>query len=467
MVWTDLILVAVLVVGVLIAQRSRIGRPVLSRPRCAGCRYELTGLEIDDTHPRCPECGADVTAPDAVLFGRMRPRRWGFRIGVLLVLVPVLMIGGRTVQRYSGLQWSQFRPATWVVRDLGRPEKAQAAWLELERRYEAGQLGGDAVAAITEIMLADLEQGVPPTRPVWRRGLLETFLLEGRFTKSQTERLVVATLENGLDPKLRTKARRDGWLAFRIGENRSSSRLFGRLLYLRAVRDEAGNELQLKDHFGRPLRDDVDAENPSAGGTFALSSQALVRLPVGTHELTFELDVGAFGGTRARPRPGPPEDWPETLHRWKTARTVRVEVVDLEPGEFIVEGVRDPSLADEIRNLVKIKGWRRARTVGRNRQLRLELELGGLPDMALAFDVFMRVDDREVKIGSCTSKQGGRSRGTSGLTRTSPQMPEDFSDVLIFRANPGLVEDDPGVDRVWVGELIFDGVKVINPPRAD
>jgi predicted RNA-binding Zn-ribbon protein involved in translation (DUF1610 family) len=484
MSWTDLILVAVLVAGVMIAMRARVGRLVLARPRCAGCRQQLTGFEMEGD-ARCPECGADLNGRAAVRYGRTTPYRWRFRLGLLLVLGAVLTIGGRTAQRYAKVEWAHLRPTSWVLRDLQRPERRPAAWQELVRRLDAGRLDDDDIAVAVEDVIGMLEQGM--VVPIDGRGkarppskLLMQVLAEGRVSETQMERLIVAAVESGLAVDLHPRVRWRDWASFAVSSRLRQVMGEQRLVHLRAVRDANGNELPVGHHaagfgYGPP---DHSRESLSAGGGTYLEGRVRVPLSPGEHELTFVFDLGAAAeGVVPAKRPGAPERWPDTRHRWTATRTARIEVVDPKHGEPVFDlvpsgaippGPGGPStlgLDEQMRRRVRIAGWRIGAQHGVE-TVSLDMRVASDEDLTLAFDIILRFDGQQRKFGTCTvvagarTGRGGRPVGVTGLRAA---LPDDLSTIdVILRSNPSLVENTLGVERVWGGELVFEDIPMVN-----
>jgi hypothetical protein len=63
-------------------------------PRCAKCGYERSPHALEDTesHPRCPECGADWHAKGGIAIGERRLRPWVLVLAGLLVVCPFVML---------------------------------------------------------------------------------------------------------------------------------------------------------------------------------------------------------------------------------------------------------------------------------------------------------------------------------------------------------------------------------------
>jgi len=106
-----------------------------STPFCRRCGYNLTGL----SGSRCPECGADVTQPGAVLVGERVVRRGRVAVGLAALLLA--MAGGTAIGigAARGVDWYKLKPTFLVLVDLnsGQSSRAWRAFSELQRRYLA------------------------------------------------------------------------------------------------------------------------------------------------------------------------------------------------------------------------------------------------------------------------------------------------------------------------------------------
>ncbi len=88
------------------------GRRVGDEPRCRRCRYDLSGRSDPD---RCPECGANLTEPRAVVVGLRRRRPAVISIGLLLLLAGGSTIGVRSYVASRNLDWRSFAPVSVLV----------------------------------------------------------------------------------------------------------------------------------------------------------------------------------------------------------------------------------------------------------------------------------------------------------------------------------------------------------------
>lgn len=201
-----LIPAVLLLVGLVLTIWALVPRRRGSEPLCRRCEYNLTG-HTDATEPRCPECGANLTPLRATVHGR-RYRRWGWAtMGIIVFLLglgPLVaeMVGG--VSRYD---WYRIMPTSWVVSDATDPNSGRLsrAWVELKRRYEAGDLS----AAQTDMLAARCldEMARPTVRDAAlsrSNEILKLFIQDDVLTGAQWQRLYenFATFEFEVRPRV-------------------------------------------------------------------------------------------------------------------------------------------------------------------------------------------------------------------------------------------------------------------------
>jgi hypothetical protein len=108
------------------------GRRVGDAPSCGRCSYSVAGISSDV----CPECGADLTCPNGVLFGQRvrKPRR--AVVGALAILLALATLTAVRSKPLRNFDWYTLAPMHWVIDDLAKPpsQQRERAWKELERR---------------------------------------------------------------------------------------------------------------------------------------------------------------------------------------------------------------------------------------------------------------------------------------------------------------------------------------------
>ncbi len=155
-----LIAAAGLILGAALTLVGLRGRRTDDHPLCRRCRFDLTGRP-SDAERRCPECGADLDRPRAVVVGHRRRRAGVLGGGLSLLLIAA---AGGAVMGYAWEQqvnWWRFAPLSYLLRSaaLTDPGWRSAAWAELADR--SGRLDPaqwDAAAAAATAFDADPQQ---------------------------------------------------------------------------------------------------------------------------------------------------------------------------------------------------------------------------------------------------------------------------------------------------------------------
>ena len=147
------------------------GVPVLSAPRCRRCQYDLRAINFMQGSPGvCPECGAELQSPHAILFGKYQRQPRKIILGILLLL---LAIGGYITLEY--VNWhvsrasmpSPFSLPTQTTAQIlaGLPKVVDEpwSWQELQSRLKSGKLSSQEADAALATLIADLNKH--PKRP--------------------------------------------------------------------------------------------------------------------------------------------------------------------------------------------------------------------------------------------------------------------------------------------------------------
>jgi hypothetical protein len=118
--------------GLLLIRQGYRPQRLGSAPYCAKCDYIVGGLDA----PRCPECGADLSTPSAIVEGErtIRPVRGRTGIGVAIVGMGALALP--LFSEVRSIEWYHHKPTAWVIEDYNSSgwERSAKAWRELQRR---------------------------------------------------------------------------------------------------------------------------------------------------------------------------------------------------------------------------------------------------------------------------------------------------------------------------------------------
>ncbi|MCC6908354.1 MAG: hypothetical protein IT430_10470 [Phycisphaerales bacterium] len=107
------------------------GRRVDDHPHCRRCRFDLFGLGA--AAARCPECGADLAGPRAVVRGLRRRRPIIAALGAVLLLACSAWVALSASGTLSKVDWNHYKPAWWLAIEAQSADmaKSDAALREL------------------------------------------------------------------------------------------------------------------------------------------------------------------------------------------------------------------------------------------------------------------------------------------------------------------------------------------------
>jgi hypothetical protein len=257
-VWLLLILAAaVLGLGLYLARAGLRPRRRGDSPHCRKCDYILSGLET----PRCPECGADLSAAGAIVYGERHVRRGRAGIGLALVVIGLAAVVLALTPGFRQINWYQYKPAAWVIKDLKSSDLNQAAvaWKELSRRMDEGGLSAGQRSAMADAILDRFSKDVsriswepvshvvrqakelspeqkerlfsallaavqlPPPQAYGARDALDRLLSDGVLTEAQHGRLTELALAEQAQAAARSPVAQ--WLLNYLGDRELAGRL--------------------------------------------------------------------------------------------------------------------------------------------------------------------------------------------------------------------------------------------------
>lgn len=172
--------------------------------------------------------------------------------------------------------------------------------------------------------------------------------------------------------------------------------------------------------------------------------------------------MDAVGGAGPFRNPGAPEDWPPSAIRWTQEITQQVQV--LGPGESPVRLVTDDaSMALQIRHVARPQRLYLERR-GQQIQATLLMQTAQAAPMAVSFDVFVVVGEREFPLGSFSI--AGHSRSFSNFSRVLRDFAiDEDSDRLevvdiLLRPNVQSVLRHSQEEAIWGEDVVYDAVPV-------
>ena len=368
------------------------------------------------------------------------------------MFVAAFMLGVGLTQHIAGARWAAARPTGLVVRDLDRNMTRGAAWKELQRRLEAGELSQAMIDDALDRIVIRIDAGAPDVPESGH--FLGALFAKDRLRSDQWRRIAEAVARPSPRIEARTRARAGRPFQFAIAAPPMYPFQLQRMVRVRTVRAEDGTKLRL------------DRWTPGDRSTNGLGRQTVEAeagvdlLPLGPQTLTFDLEV-AVVLNQAVARMGWSDDM-AALHRWTVQIPWAVEVVP--PDTPTIEVVRDPALADEIRSRISVIGFQIDPSHrGSFDEVELHLEVRPYEDFGLAFDVIVRADGRQSVIGR-TLRQPYSST-IEGLRMTVDDagglIEAGRADVILV-TNLAYADDSESL-RKWDGELTFENVPVLNP----
>jgi hypothetical protein len=424
------------------------GREVSRLPACAKCRFDLSGIwPITGQSVVCPECGSPLARPKAVRHVQ-RARRWGLLAMGVFILIGPLVFGTVALSGWALTPaGAQYWPG-WALRAvMGLGQMPDIAAPELTRRAQAGELTGRAARAAADSALRLQASSGFAWRPEVG-DLFQELASQGLVTPEQARRYV----EKAGTPRIEWRARigamqplpvNIGIGPLRVGSTKGV--LMG-IESVVAVSDD-GREWRSR---GR------STSRVSATGAMTWLAHIPVELEEGIHRLTLRTQVRAWAG----------DNYSEEPIGYIDVESVAVVQV-LPRGVLSVDMRRDEGLAPAIRSAIKV------------RDMQLEVFLGDLwlngmvvlenAPMGCSFEIFARQRQeegsvREWRIGEMSARAHAGAFW-NGVHAKVPGMRPGVLDIVL-RSSPGPAQKRVEVLEAWDGEVVFEGVEVVErfPP---
>ena len=459
----NLALAALFGIGLLI--HGVWGVPVKSEPRCARCKYDLRG-----TYPnggkQCPECGADLTHPQAVLSIRYTKQLRQAVTGGVIAGLAILVMLTMALSAIVGFEWPDLEPNSWVIARLATPREASSACYALEQRYNQGKLSKEEIAATVEHLITRIcAEGDEVHRGMWCWGdrYVGQLISDGAIADRQLARLCRAYYNAAPRVVVRRRVRQGQLLPFQVS--------------IRGVRDLPGSQqiiaLRQVELDGQQDLNPLYADNnPEAArdphclsghGLEAIRGRIRVDAPVGRHELQFDFDVGAvpaykrFRAGVVQYLPGQVDMWPTPNYRWSTTVTATVTVVG--PDEDVIELIDDPGLGPAKNKEISVLGVTtrlyRGKVLGR-----IRLERSEKATTPVSFDVLLRVEDKEYPAGHLI-RIGGTSNWSDPSILVGSLAPGIGSaDVVLRPSRDRAMHWPPEAERIWGKTIEFLDVPI-------
>jgi hypothetical protein len=344
----------------------------------------------------------------------------------VLLLLAALGLGVR--EMYRRVDWYQYKPTRWDMRDLEStdPAVSDRAWQELWRqRFEQGKLSRHWQEKMADVALE--QHWMAPRR---RRGEERMVFLwqqheAGKLTPAQVDRLFRQTV------RVRWTLRP----VVLVGQDVPYYAEGERYLPDKGWWMKMG---PIEDPHGTPEIPGGTPWGESFAQFYRLSGSA--KQTPGEHEMEVRYFTAFYAERSGSERPV----WEGIdVHRGK------VKVLEKPTDEYL-KVVDAPELAEEIKASLKIKrfgGYVGISTTG--------------PPINVAFRVWARINGKEHWVTDVAFKKGVREgMGGSGiLTELFKLKNVD----LIFRSSEEVAGKTVDLMEMWKGEVVFEGVELKNP----
>jgi hypothetical protein len=475
-----LILASILVAAGLVLAAIAIRGRVVARGRfCRGCKFDLAGLGNSET---CPECGRDVTLPNATRPARRR-NRWAMLIAAVLLTVSGTGMAAAT-QFPRGLAFYDKLP-NWAIIHLDWLGVDEARTVISYRSQDPKTFSESQWQTLLRRGLAHQADPTVPWDPRWGDVLGRGFIAE-RMTKAQMAAYIGRAFV--ADVQIRDRATVDHrWIGYAAqfdhGRVHMSTGLVGSgpanamqtpyVLRHRVVRAGLA-DLHEPDRTGNAgYRGRLQIPWSGAGGDLGGVSHVIPMRGVNSdnppeHVLAFvetqiEIDDAASGSNVL------------TLEPVRHEQRVRL----LPTGSAIVGIVRDNISARTIADTagvgpLLVHPVEASEDEAARSEVHCELRIGS-PMHAIAGRLYaVSADGREAEIGSFSARPDGvLVRGMGRAFWNEPHDPEEMDRYarsldwldrglidLVFRTDPAEALDDATVDEIVEITLWFRNIPV-------
>ncbi len=428
--------VALLVLGVLMMRRGLWPRRRGDEPRCGTCDYNLTGI----TSNRCPECGS-ATAPENVVYGQRhrRPMPALAGAGMIAAAACALVL----------LLFPQVRRLIWSPTMVGsKPSMSSAELAELDRRFRQGGLSApDRLRLVGRLL--DPNHSLTADAPSCVKG----YHLNGMLTSQEQQALFQEIARVGIEA--RPKIALGEPVFFRLcyvgpglGPGRGEPEFWVRLEDLEL--SLGGVQLDMR---GVDPRVDWATTRRSMVTLCAAAPSPPTAEPARTHRLTLAGKVKVFLGKRGQ------EQTSKLCYEGRASAWDRVRILPADVSGSI-RPIRTPSQLQLRASLRRTEEITYRTDQARCWEIRpgryVEVSSGELP-VGVAFQVYVRFDDKEYPSGVCTASKFARLQGVlCGPLDYSGPLPKSVD--VILRASKTAALQTTNVSDYWDGEIVIDNV---------
>lgn len=439
-----LIPLLILAAGIALTWIGWRGRTIDNHPICRKCGFDLFAL---DQAVKCPECGTNLSAK-AIRLGHRALRRMPFVFGLLLLLPSLTIVAALGVATVKNVDLDRYKPVWWLLRDAD-----WEAVNELQRRLESGTVSDAQIASVVEKALRVQEDESQRWMKEWGT-FVEVSRLKGKIADAQWVQyarqapryeLVVRPrlgIGDSLPYDLRESASRVGASQKRWGTQKRLITFCGRALL------RIGDATTRTNQISGEIEPDSDASGVSSFGWFDMRP-LLANATPGIKFLHVEAEIDVF------------DSWPDVLQRKRpiTVRKIEFDVQFdlLAPGESSVKLIDDSRHRFAVEHALSISS---VRFTGKELLPLHKLDWrSNIPP--IAYDLSVRIRDREIQTGSLMFLPGGLDGAREVASPVTLESEPPAIVNVILKPNPKLAARTIDILEIWDGQLEFKNVPVI------
>lgn len=449
------------------------GKRIDDHPWCRKCKFDLFGRSKDADNS-CPECGCDLSRPNAVRVGQRQKRRGMLAFGLVILLLGVAGLGVNGYVDAVGIDWQRHKPVWLLMREAnGTPGNgsSDSALHELRRRYDAGLL---SAIEIEDMIEAALVHQLDPKRP-WQTAwgnFVELGRLNGDTTDDQWQRYAEGILTGCVELEVRPKiAIGSTHLPVKMSEGNIRMGDEGRYPFWMTRKNDV---VRVGPASIKQYGSSSSSLSPHGGGSstsFMSMDEHWDKIKPGKHDIIAEVEVSLTEGHG------------QQVVLASRRMTLSRPAVFLESGKATVTTITDPGYRDQVKDAITIKRLRCYQWSNQQEKYHLDLNINfedrmfpiprtkevwtsgnvtetsqQLQTIDLAFEVVLRHGDKEYGIGWTTVPGNSGMSTTIGSEHGSDLVGEKVDVIL----RPSVMRAETSIDcfEIWGGEIVFEGVPV-------
>ncbi len=429
-------------------------------PICGECRGKLREMKPKRVTD-CPQCGADLTTPNAVLFTRGQGRRWGLIAwGGMLLVMPVVGIGLLLVaQRFLGPSpggLGALSTKQLIQQRLPKQVDEPWVWRELETRLNTGRLSQEEADAAVNVFIKHMTTKKPNgwDSPLhWQDDFLKPAIQADKIS----EPVLFALCDAFYGPKPAIQP------LPRVREDEHGIDI--EVKYGNTWGNHSGLGVDLLWEINRVLVDGKPIEvrqNHKHGERWSGRHEG--SLKAGDYEITVEVECAYVNQDKLiglNKHDLPAKVWPKARKRWKQSVSAPLKV-------YTKAGPIVPLTSDPQRDPDRTGGIKVTRFVvqaDRDDKKNVVLKTDFTPGLSipLSCDVAAAFDGQVVELGRLWVVRTEDSRSSSGTQlqkRIDTLDPTTVFADIILTPNPRHIEHRPEVSEIWGQKIILKGVPI-------